>query len=226
VKNDPAPSDATYTSTQAQKHTEAAAYEGAIDYLDHRGLIDRDRVGILGFSRTVCYVGYALTHSKYHFSAGILVDGVDCGYFQYLTEGGGNADAESLNGGGQPWGKGLATWLDEAPGFALDRVNTPIRLEAHGKGYGDESLLSQWEWFSGLRTLGKPVDFILLPNADHLLVKPWERMVSQQGAVDWFSFWLEGEEDPHPSKTEQYKRWRELRKLQAETEKKTPVPVK
>jgi len=58
------------------------------------------------------------------------------------------------------------------------------------------------------------VDFILLPDADHHLVKPWERMVSQQGAVDWFRFWLKDEEDPDPAKAEQYKRWRELRKLQ------------
>jgi len=31
--------------------------------------------------------------------------------------------------------------------------------------------------------------------------------------VDWFCFWLKGEEDPDPAKAEQYKRWRELRKL-------------
>jgi hypothetical protein len=33
--------------------------------------------------------------------------------------------------------------------------------------------------------------------------------------VDWFCFWLKGEEDPDPDKAEQYKRWRELRKLQS-----------
>jgi hypothetical protein len=39
-------------------------------------------------------------------------------------------------------------------------------------------------------------------------------MVSQQGNVDWFAFWLKGEEDADPAKTEQYIRWRELRRLQ------------
>jgi len=39
-------------------------------------------------------------------------------------------------------------------------------------------------------------------------------MTSQQGNVDWFCFWLKGEEDPDPAKAEQYARWRELRKLQ------------
>jgi hypothetical protein len=39
-------------------------------------------------------------------------------------------------------------------------------------------------------------------------------VVSQQATVDWFSFWLNNHEDPDPAKAEQYKRWRELRKLQ------------
>jgi len=60
----------------------------------------------------------------------------------------------------------------------------------------------------------KPVELVYIPDGDHVLVKPWERMTSQQGAVDWLSFWLKGEEDPDPAKAEQYKRWHELRKLQ------------
>jgi hypothetical protein len=39
-------------------------------------------------------------------------------------------------------------------------------------------------------------------------------MTSQPSNVDWFAFRLKGEEDPDPAKAEQYKRWRELRKLQ------------
>jgi hypothetical protein len=43
-------------------------------------------------------------------------------------------------------------------------------------------------------------------------------MLSQQTTVDWYGFWLKGEEDPDPAKVEQYKRWRELRKLQQANE--------
>ena len=92
---------------QAEKKFAVTAFEGAIDSLDNRGLIVRDRVGILGFSRTVCFVADALTHSKYHFAAAILVDGIDCGYFQYLASGGGvDPDREDLNGGVVPFGEG------------------------------------------------------------------------------------------------------------------------
>jgi len=48
-------------------------------------------------------------------------------------------------------------------------------------------------------------------------------MASQGGSVDWFRFWLQDYEDPDPTKTEQYARWRELRKLQEESEKKSPA---
>ena len=192
---------------QAQKKFAVTAYEGAIDALDERGLIDRNRVGIMGFSRTVCFVADALTHSQHHFAAAILVNGIDCGYFGYLAYGG-HPDLDNLNGGGTPFGRNLMTWLRDAPGFNLDRVDTPVRLEEHGVNGG---LLELWEWYSGLSKLAKPVEYLYLPDAPHLLVKPWERRASQQGAVDWFSFWLKGEEDSGATKRDQYRRWQELR---------------
>lgn len=39
--------------------------------------------------------------------------------------------------------------------------------------------------------------------------------------VDWLRFWLKGEEDSDPAKAEQYARWRKLRKIQEQNEKKS-----
>jgi len=47
-----------------------------------------------------------------------------------------------------------------------------------------------------------------------VLVKPGERLVSQQGNVDWFTFWLKGEEDLSPGNDAELERWRNLRKLE------------
>jgi len=91
----------------------------------------------------------------------------------------------------------------------MDQVQAPVRIQA----IGPISLLQEWNWFSGLFGLGKPVEMVYLPDGTHLLEKPWEQMVSEQGDVDWFCFWLRGEEDADPAKAEQYKRWRELRGL-------------
>ena len=195
-----------------------AAFEGAIDYLDARGLIDRDRVGIIGFSRTVYHVAYTLTHSKYKFEAATLADGFSGGYFQYLVFSSSAADNSAVNGG-SPFGETFSFWLKNSPSFNIENVQTPIRLEA----YGMSSVLEGWEWYSLLYQMRKPVDFLLLPQGTHLLVKPWERMVSQQGNVDWFSFWLTMEEDSDPRKREQYARWLELRELQDQAKAKPQI---
>jgi hypothetical protein len=186
-----------------------ASYEGAIEDLDRRGLIDRNRVGITGFSRTYWHVTYTLTHSKYHFAAAALADGVDFSYFQYVTFSSMAGEFERVYGG-TPDGKRLTRWLKQSPAFLMDRIETPLRIQT----IGPESLLFDWHWYSGMSRLGKPVEMIYIPEGTHTLERPWDRMISQQGNVDWFCFWLKGEEDPDPAKAEQYKRWRQLHSLQ------------
>ncbi len=199
-----------FTSKEAPRVM--AECESAIDYLDRRRLIDRNRVGITGFSRTYWYVTYTLTHSKHHFAAAAVADGQDYGYFQYMlfanyAEGVGSAYEQVY--GGPPYGRSLSQWLKQSPAFLMDRVETPLRIQTSEPG----SLLSNWHWYSGLSRLGKPVEMIYIPEGTHVLEKPWDRMTSQQGNVDWFCFWIKGEEDPDPAKAAQYKRWRELRSL-------------
>jgi len=200
------------TPQESFRNFNMLSFEAAIDYLDRRGLIDLNRVGIIGFSRTACFVGYTLTHSKRRFAAAILVDGISCGYFEEMALPGEAWDIDSINGGALPFGTGLKVWMKNSPGFNLDKVKTPVRLVALGIG----SVLSGWEWYAGLTMQGKPVDFVLVPGANHIGVKPSERAWSQQGIVDWFSFWLEGKEDLQPAKRDQYIRWRELRKEYSE----------
>jgi dipeptidyl aminopeptidase/acylaminoacyl peptidase len=206
--------DENLEDTPGEPQRAVAVFEGAIEYLDRKGFIDRRRVGLIGFSRTGLYVRYALTHSKYHFVAASVMDTTDGGYFQYLAffnVAPGWAEAYERLNGGLPYGEGLLSWMKNSPGFNIDRVQTPFRIVAPRSS---DSLLSEWEWFAALTRLGKPVELVLLEDGVHILQRPWDRIVSQQGNVDWFAFWLKGEEDSAPAKAEQYKRWRELRKLQ------------
>jgi len=73
----------------------------------------------------------------------------------------------------------------------LDRVKTPLLVSSLERG----SLLGQWEIYAGLRAWQKPVDMVWVPSQrviPHVLVKPQDRYMSQQMAVDWFVFWLKG----------------------------------
>lgn len=188
-----------------------AAYESAIGDLDRKGLIDRNRVGIIGFSRSLWYVMYTLAHPKHPFAAAVVADGVDFSYFQYMLSSANPAKAAEFERvhGGPPFGKRLSQWLKQSPEFLMDKVETPLLIQTLNLA----SLMSDWHWHTGLSRLGKPVEMIYIPDGTHILEKPWERMTSQQVDVDWFCFWLKGEEDPDPAKAQQYKRWRELRRL-------------
>jgi hypothetical protein len=208
------PGDWHISDTPKEVLLAMAAYESAIEYLDRKGLIDRNRVGITGFSRTYWYVTYTLTHSKRPFAAAAIADGVDYGYFQYMAFSNLSpafpASFEDVNGA-PPFGKGLRAWLKRSPSFLMDKIDTPLRIQT----LNPSSLLSDWGWYTGLFRLSKPVELIYIPEGTHILEKPWDRMISQQGNVDWFCFWLKSEEDPDPTKTEQYKRWRELHRLKS-----------
>jgi len=87
-------------------------------------------------------------------------------------------------------------------------------------GEGRLSLLSMWLPYAGLRYLNKPVDLVMLNTYEHELTNPSARLASQGGSIDWFRFWLQGYEDPDTAKTEQYARWRQLKKMQDENEQK------
>src|SRR5258707_11786504 len=136
-----------------------------------------------------------------------MADGVDFSYMQSMLYFDYEGDINSVNGG-PPLGEHLSQWLKSAPGFNADKIRTPLRLEADTP----MSFLSQWEVYAGLKMQRKPVELVYIPDGEHPLVKPWERMTSQQGNVDWFSFWLMDQEDPDPAKADQYDSWRKMRK--------------
>lgn len=203
------PAEVWVTPREAPSFQESV--EGAIDALDRRGLIDRTKVGLSGFSRTCFYALYFLTHSSYPIAAARLTDGIDGSYVQYLGFGllTGVRNEFSRFNGGEPFGTPLAMWRQRSPGFNLDRVTTPLQLTA----LASASLLTEWEPYAGLLLQAKAAELVYLPDASHILVKPWERLTSQQGAVDWYRFWLQGAENSDSTKAEQYVRWRELRSL-------------
>jgi|SRR5579872_353800 len=205
-----------WDETPAEAPNMAETLERAVEYVDGLGILDRARIGLIGFSRTGLYVHYLLTHSRMTFQAAVIADGSDGGYTQYLqflnaypfTA----SDSEKINGG-SPFGSGLLLWLRSSPEFFLDQVKTPLLLQVTST----HNLPSMWAPYIGLKRLRKPVELMYLPTGSHIVEKPWDRLASQESSVDWMSFWLKGEEDTDPSKTEKYKRWKQLRKRQTDS---------
>jgi len=189
-------------------------FEAAVSQLDKEGLVDPERIGIIGFSRTCFHVMQALTASTLHIKAASITDGVMEDYFQYiatvdLSNDGMAREADTILGA-RPFGAGLQQWFAHSPLFNIEKSNAALQVVALGR----VGLPFMWGPYAAMRHLKKPVDLILLNNSEHVLSNPSARMVSQGGSVDWFRFWLQDYEDPNPAKAEQYERWRELRKLQ------------
>ena len=200
-----------------------SGYEVAVNKLVAEGLIDSEKIGIIGFSRTCFYAMETLTTSSLHIKAASITDGQMVTYLQYMIAVGFLDDVPPQFDtvvGARPFGTGLQQWLTRSPGFNLDKITAPLLVNAEGP----LSLLSfMWEPYAGLRALHKPVDLIMLNTQEHVLTNPAVRMASQSGTVDWFRFWLQGYEDPDPVKAEQYRRWENLCDMQVEENPNQPA---
>jgi hypothetical protein len=187
----------------------ARAYEASIRHLSRLGLIDEKNVGLVGFSRTGWYVLYALTHSEVPYAAAVVSDNADASYIQAAVSGFPVQLSEAV--GGEPLGQGLQAWLENAPAFSADRLITPLRLNVESGGL--RALIGRWEMYALLRHLNAPAEIYVVPDIEHgshALQRPSQLAAAQTGAVDWFDFWLNGNEDLDPRKTEQYTQWRRL----------------
>jgi dipeptidyl aminopeptidase/acylaminoacyl peptidase len=201
-------------TTSSEGPCAVSGYEAGASQLVSEGLVDPEKIGIIGFSRTCFYVMEMLTTSSLHLKAASITDGVMANYLQYMTsvDTFGNDLAREFDSmiGTPPFGDGLQQWLKRSPAFNLDKISAPLMVV----GEGPVSLLSMWEPYAGLRYLQKPVDVVMLNTDEHVLTNPAVRIASQGGTVDWFRFWLKDEEDSDPAKGDQYARWRNLRKLE------------
>jgi dipeptidyl aminopeptidase/acylaminoacyl peptidase len=191
-----------------------AGFEGAIEHFVACGLVNREKVGIIGFSRTGWLVEYMLTHSRDRLAAAEVADNMDGSYLQYVTADDAAKSELDEDVGARPFGRGLETWMQSAPGFNADKIHTPLRMEVDSGPI--DSILGPWEMFSNLRSLQKPVELFVIPNIRHgvhVLQNPLQRLASQGATVDWFCFWLKGEETADPTKATEYARWRRLKSL-------------
>ena len=150
-------------------------------------------------------VAYAITHTNL-FRAVSGAAGDYSPYFYYMAP---RAIQESFarNGvGGWPEGKSEANWKQLAPDLNAEYINAVVL-----NNDPDSEFLADLSLYTSLRELGKPMELFIYPNELHHVNQPKHRYQIYERNLDWFRFWLKLEVDPDPAKTEQYKRWRQLR---------------
>lgn len=194
-----------------------AGWRAAAEHLIDIGLTERNRVGVMGFSLTGWVVEYVLSHSQFPYAAAIASDHGNMGYMQASLNGWPIGPSNAA--GAAPFGDGLAMWKKNAPVFNVEEIHTPLQLQLTSSGEQLTNLLWHWELFSRLRHLRKPVEYYVAPDVQHgshTLQNPRQLFTLQGRALDWWCFWLKGEERITGEKQEQYNAWRELRKLHEE----------
>ncbi|MBL8304841.1 MAG: hypothetical protein JNM26_18970 [Ideonella sp.] len=198
-------------------------YEGidsAIRSLVAQGLVDRDRIGLMGWSASGERVLNVLTFGRAPIRAASLIDADANSLFAY-TVGYGFSDGlwkrmEQRNQG-LPFGEHRSAWIRNDPALNTDCIEAAVRIESYGPW-----VLPQWDIYALLRRQLKPAEMVVIPGGTHALAKPSERMISLQGNVDWYRFWLKGEERAEPvlpnetpaDLRAQYERWRQMAELE------------
>jgi hypothetical protein len=101
---------------------------------------------------------------------------------------------------------GFSRWQELAAGLNARATLPPLLWQAPDaeRQYCVES------WFE-LKRAGAQVEWLEYPNEGHVKRSPASLWWVHQRNLDWFRFWLKDEEDPLPTKTAQYVRWRAMR---------------
>ena len=200
----------------------AAAMEGvnsAIEALVGEGLVDRQRIGIMGWSATGERVLNQLTFSGAPIRAASIMDGdANTVFSMAVTYGASDsilARKERTNGG-PPFGDTLELWVRNDPALHTDCVKAALRIETYGPW-----VLNNWDIHALLRRQYKAAEMVVIPGGTHGLMTPSERMISLQGNVDWHRFWLSAEErtqvflwgETGATLKAQYTRWQQMAEL-------------
>jgi len=219
------------TDERGQRVTFSEGVLSAIDALAAETWVDRDQIGIMGWSATGDRVLNLLTFTDAPVRAASLLDGDANTLYSmaitYSVMDGVQARKEQANEGG-PYGESRERWVRNDPSLHTDCIRAALRIETYGP-----EVHNNWDIYALLRRQYRPVEMIMFPEGAHALSRPSERMISLQGNVDWYRFWLKGERRTElliPSETAaslkaQYERWEQMEHLKRAADAKPRCPV-
>lgn len=189
----------------------------AIDELAAQGKIDPAKVGIGGLSFGSSVALWSIRKSK-RFAAATVASGQVSPHYYWINALPDRGFAEMLE---DYWKLGdpetdLARWKVVSPVWDIAALDTPLLMQLP-----ESEIQSNVELHTRLRRASKPVEMFVFADELHIKYQPAHKYASYERTLDWYRFWLKGEEDAAPEKIEQYRRWRKLRAGQSLP---TPAP--
>lgn len=178
-----------------------------IDQLSQKGVIERTRVGMGGFSFGSEVTMWTAIHSNLLAAASIASAQWEPTGYWYSALLGSKMRAMSK----AVWGLGPPdetpeAWRRMSPALNAERIRTPILFQLP-----EQEARQVPELVARLRATGTPVEFYGFADENHLKVQPRHRLAVYRRNGEWLRYWLQDWRDPDPSKQGQYRRWDEMR---------------
>ena len=183
--------------------------EAAINRLTDAGIVDRTRVAVTGLSHGAEMVYYAISHTRLFRAAIASGPGWDpmlydltTDFFRAYSSTQFGLESLTFDSHGQ--------WARVSAALNANRVRAPLLINA-----ADSEYAYGMQFVTAIRDQKKPIEMFVYPDEAHVKNQPMHRYEIYTRNVDWLRFWLQDFEDPDPAKSDQYTRWRALRKLQS-----------
>ncbi|PBJ81953.1 dipeptidyl aminopeptidase [Lysobacteraceae bacterium NML93-0399] len=202
---------APFQATAVDRYsTGLAAVEAAVALLGAKGEIDPARVGMGGLSFGTEVTMWTAMHSALLSAASTTSPMLSRTMYLHGSLKG-QAFYEGLAG---TWQSGApedtpAQWQALAPELNLERIDAPILMQMPEQEY-------LWALDYAIPLIReKRADVYAFPHEAHFKFQPRHLLAANQRNLDWFRFWLLGEEDADPDKHAQYEVWRSMRDAKA-----------
>lgn len=183
----------------------ASAIRSAVDLLIGRGIVDSKRMGIMGWSFGSFWTDYIVTHHPDWFQAAASGEGGNHNPWVYWWGGDVISKQERSFYGGGPYGQYWPRWKEVAPLLNADQLRVPLLMEYTAKNPNGLQMRN------AILAYGGQAELYIYSDDQHVFERPLNRYNSMTHHFDWFNFWLLGDQDSDPAKSEQYARWKQMR---------------
>lgn len=190
-----------------------ASVESLVELLDRRGIIDRRRIGMGGFSAGSEAAMWIAMNTDLLAAASISSPPYEpSAYWMGAMRGRDNPRVmrEFMQAG--PPDQDSERWRLIAPALNVDRISAPVLMQLPA-----QEVRHAAELFARLSNTRTPVEMYAFPEEAHVKIQPRHRHAVYRRNLDWFRYWLQGHVDPDPARVEQYRRWEILRRRQDES---------
>lgn len=163
--------------------------EGTKAFLKEHSYVDPKKVGCMGAS----YGGFMTEHLQTRtniFAAAISHAGIS-NIASYWGGGyWGHTYGETAQYGSFPWNN-PELYTKQSALFNADKIHTPLLL-LHGTSDTNVPTNESQQLFTALRILGRPVSYIQIKGANHVVTDYNQRIVWQDAIMAWFEKYLQG----------------------------------